>query len=323
MLSRPEKLELYRKVALARMAEDKIAAEYHKDEMKTPMHLGVGAEAIGVGVTYCLPKTAKVFGTYRNHVLYLSLSEDTDTFFAELFGRATGCAKGKAGSMHMSIPEHGLVLTSAVVATTIPVAVGAAFANQYKGDSSPVAVFFGDGAIEEGVFWESLNFACLKKLKIIFVCEDNDLAIHTFKRDRQAFDMKEVVKGYDCHFASGDGRNVEDVVTKTRALLKAMDEDSRPGVLHFDYLRLLHHVGPGEDFAAGYRPRPTDIESAQDPLAVYASKLLTSGITRQELDVIHSTISKKLEQSVEKARLAPFADAKELYTDVFAGENRR
>src|SRR3972149_8100157 len=124
--SSEEAVELYTKLLLARKAEERICSEYSKNEMKTPMHLGIGGEAIPVGVCHCLPPGTKAFGTYRNHALYLAMTDDTDSFFAELYGKATGGAKGKAGSMHLSAPERGLVATSAVVGTTIPLAVGAA-----------------------------------------------------------------------------------------------------------------------------------------------------------------------------------------------------
>src|SRR3989338_5288085 len=187
ILSKEESLALYRKLILTRLAEEKIREEYFKDEMKTPVHLGIGGEAIPVGVCHCLPPRSKTFGTYRNHSLYLAMTEDTDGFFGELYGKVNGPGKGKAGSMHLSFPERDFIATSAVVGTTIPVAVGAALANAYRKSNDVVTFFFGDGAVEEGVFWESLNFACLKNLRVLFVCEDNGLAIHTPAKERQGF----------------------------------------------------------------------------------------------------------------------------------------
>ena len=186
-LPKTDALKLYREVILIRKCEEAIRREYHENNMKTPVHLCNGAEGIATGVSHVLPKESKVFGTYRNHGLYLALTDDTDGFFAELYGKVSGCAQGLAGSMHLTSPEKGLFLTSAVVGTTIPVAVGAAFANQYKKNENFTAVFFGDGAVEEGVFWESLNFACLHQLRVLFICEDNDLAIHAFGSDRKGF----------------------------------------------------------------------------------------------------------------------------------------
>ena len=315
-----ELLSLYRKLWLARQAEERIRIEYPKNEIKTPVHLGIGGEAIPVGVCHCLPEGSKTFGTYRNHSIYLAVTGDTDGFFKELYGKGSGPAKGKAGSMHLSSPEHGLMATSAVVGTTIPLAVGAALAHSYTGVQAPVVVFFGDGAVEEGVFWESLNFAALHRLRILFVCEDNDLAIHSSRMERRGFkSIEDVVKSFDCHFATGDGSDVGAVVTYTRDLLKRMDESPGPGFLHLNYLRLLEHVGINEDFSAEYRRRPTAEEiERMDPLLGLERGILKSGGTTVELDAIRSEINRQIDSSIIAAQQADFPDSSELYTDIFA-----
>ena len=139
------------------------------DEMKTPMHLSIGQEAISAAVIESLTRADQVVGTYRSHGIYLAKTLETDKFFAELYGRATGSSKGKAGSMHLSAPDYGYLGSSAIVATHLPLALGAAMANKIKGNDQLVAVFFGDGAIDEGVFFETMNFACLHGLRMIFV----------------------------------------------------------------------------------------------------------------------------------------------------------
>jgi len=319
-LNKDEALSIYRKLLLIRLAEEKIREEYFKDEMKTPVHLGIGAEAISVGVCHALPKRTKSFGTYRNHALYLTVTGDADGFFAELYGRATGPGKGKAGSMHLSAPEHGLMATSAVVGTTIPLAVGAALANAYRKSPEPVVAFFGDGAMEEGVFWESLNFACLKRLRVIFVCEDNGLAIHARASERRGFrSIAEVVGAFDCHVGDGDGSDLMGVIELTRRMLDRMSRQPKPVFLHFPYLRFLEHVGPREDFDAGYRPRPSpqEIES-RDPVRRFEKELLTIGWASAELEAVRAEVARRIDQSAESAQKAPFPPPSELYTDVLA-----
>ncbi len=151
--------EIYYKMHLIRECEERIRKEYATDEIKTPVHLGIGAEAISVGIVASMPAGTKYFGTYRNHALYLAVGGSLEEFWGELYGKETGCAKGKAGSMHLSAPSQGLLVTSAVVGTTIPLAVGASLSNKYLGKNDYTVAFFGDGATEEGVFHESLNFA--------------------------------------------------------------------------------------------------------------------------------------------------------------------
>lgn len=317
-MNKIEALTLYRKLYLARRAEEKIGEEYFKDGMKTPVHLGIGGEAIQVGVCHSLPEGFKAFGTYRNHALYLTMTNDTDGFFAELYGKATGPGKGKAGSMHLCAPENGLIATSAVVASTIPLAVGVALANAYQASKGIVAVFFGDGAIEEGTFWESLNFACLRKLRVLFVCEDNDLAIHTPASDRQGFrSIVEAVSGFNCSVDEADGANVETVISATSQMVQKMLDEPRPGFIRFPYLRFLEHVGPREDFQAGYRVKPENQEmDRMDPVKVYKHCLLNMGCVEEDFRSIQIEVNKQIDQSVEAAEKAPFPDPSELFQDV-------
>lgn len=315
-----EALALYRKLLLVRRAEEKIREEYFTNEMKTPVHLGIGGEAISVGVCHALPPGTKAFGTYRNHALYLALSGDTDGFFGELYGKATGAGKGKAGSMHLAAPQHGLMATSAVVGTTIPLAVGAALAHQYRGEPYVAVSFFGDGAIEEGVFWESLNFACLKRLRMLFVCEDNGLAIHTAASERQGFrSIPEALQGFRCHVISGEGSDLRGVIAATRQMLERMEQDSRPGFLHLTYFRFLEHVGPLEDFNAGYRQKPSAEELAHlDPIRRFEQELLEQGLAKRGFDTVRMSVDQQITRSIQAARQAPFASPSELFTDVWA-----
>ncbi|MBI4354266.1 MAG: thiamine pyrophosphate-dependent dehydrogenase E1 component subunit alpha [Candidatus Omnitrophica bacterium] len=315
-----EALALYRKLLLVRRAEEKIREEYPTNDMKTPVHLGIGGEAIAVGVCHAAPPGARAFGTYRNHAWYLAMTGETDRFFGELYGKAIGAAKGKAGSMHLAAPQHGLIATSAVVATTIPLAVGAALAHQYRDEPTLVVSFFGDGAVEEGAFWESLNFACLKRLRILFVCEDNDLAIHIPTSQRQGFrSIPDVVRGFRCHVMSGAGYDLRTVMTSAHTLLERMETDPRPGFLHLTYFRFLEHVGPLEDFHAGYRQKPSPDELARlDPVRRFEQALREDGVTDHELEALRLSVDEQLTRSVRAAQQAPFASPAELSTDVWA-----
>src|SRR6266576_3289960 len=178
----------YRALYRIRRVEEEIAAVYPTDKIKSPVHLSIGQEAVSVGVCEALDRDDVVFGTYRSHALYLAKGGDLQKMIAELYSKLDGCAKGKGGSMHLIDVDAGVMGTSAVVGTTIPQAVGFAYALKLQRKNSIVVSFFGDGATHEGVFYESLNFAALKSLPIIFVCENNCYAIHTHKRKRQKLD---------------------------------------------------------------------------------------------------------------------------------------
>ncbi|MBF0245558.1 MAG: hypothetical protein HQL31_09865, partial [Planctomycetes bacterium] len=168
---------------------------------------------------------------------------ETDRFLAEMYGKADGPSCGKAGSMHLFAPEHGLICTSAIVASHIPVAVGAAFANKRAGNGKVVAVFFGDGAIDEGAFWESLNMACLKELPVLFICQDNGYAVHTPAEVRHGYaSISAIVEGFRCNVFASDSTDVAVIHGLALEALEAMAVNRRPCFLHLKYYRSLEHV---------------------------------------------------------------------------------
>ncbi len=312
-------LELYKKLYLIRRAEKAIIDNYNDDEMKTPMHMSMGEEAIVAGVCEALGKKSQVFGTYRSHALYLVNALETDKFFAEMYGKATGGAKGKAGSMHLSSPETGFMEASAIVASNIPVAVGAAFANKFKKTNKIVAVFFGDGALDEGNFWESLNVACLMKLPLLFICEDNEFAMHTPISQRQGYkSIDKIVSKFNCHVFQAKTTDAEAIFKLTQKAIKSIKKTKLPSFLHLEYYRYLEHVGINEDFDAGYRSKK-DFEMwyKRDPIILQRKKLLNSGIEEKIILAIEKQIDTKIEKSVKLAQKAPLADIREVYKDVF------
>lgn len=320
--SEAEALEIYRKLSLIRQCQETIIREYPKDEIKTPVHLGIGLEGISVGVTHCLPPGTKSFGQLRNHGQYLGITGETEKFFGELYGKVTGTGGGKAGSMHLASAEHGLISTSGIVASTIPLAVGAGFAAKYRGTDEIAVAMFGDAGVEEGEFWESLNFACLHRLRVLFVCEDNDLSIHTFGADRRGFKGKSIaaaVRGFDCHVLEGDGTDVLVVIDIVRTALSLMMGDPKPAFLHLKWFRFLVHVGPTTDFHVGYRPKPSEEESkAADPVYKYEQFLLAGGFDASRLQRIREELAFQIAGSVERAKAAPYPTEEDLYKGVLA-----
>ena len=313
------KTGLYRKLYLIRMAEEKIIQYYPEDQMKTPMHMSMGEEAIAVGVCSALKETDQVFGTYRSHALYLAKTQDTDDFFAEIYGKDAALLKGKGGSMHLSAPQHGFMLTSAIVASNIPVAVGAAFANKRLGNKKVVAVFFGDGAVDQGVFWESLNVSCLMKIPILFVYEDNGYAVHSPVTQRHGYySIAEIIKKFNCLVEVSDTTDVEEMYNLVLESLRQIEKTGQPCFLHLKYYRYLEHVGIFEDFNAGYRLR-TEFEDwkKRDPVLSYRNKLLKSGFREDEITGIEKEIAGKIDRSIIRAQGAVFPDKSELHKDLY------
>jgi acetoin:2,6-dichlorophenolindophenol oxidoreductase subunit alpha len=313
-------LVLYRKMVLIRKTEEAICRHYPEDEMKTPVHLSVGEEAIAAGVIHALAPEDQFFGTYRSHGIYLARTGETDQFFAEMYGKATGLLEGRAGSMHLSAPEWGMMGTSAIVSGIIPVAVGAAYAAKRSGTGRIVAVFFGDGATEEGAFWESINAACLMRLPVLFVCEDNDLAVFTRKDRRRGYDSLPVIlEHFHCTVLTETTTDVELIYGRALEAIEAIKRKQQPCFLNLSYYRYLEHVGTCEDFDCGYRTRE-EFEPwlKVDPVKMQREKLLKSGYDEEELQQMEKTIEQQISRSVELAREAPFPGAEELYRQVCA-----
>ena len=315
-------IDLYKKLYLIRRAEQGIIDNYATDAMKTPMHMSMGEEAIVAGVCQALKKTDQVLGTYRSHALYLAKTSETHKFFAEMYGKITGIAGGKAGSMHLSSPENGYLMSSAVVATTIPVAVGVAYANKLRKTNAITAVFFGDGAIEGGVFWESLNFACLKRTPVIFVCEDNGFAVHTDQWTRHGYDsIDKIVSQFDClsfKSSSTDAGVIYDIAANA---IQEAKKKKKPAFLHFNYYRYLEHVGVNEDFDAGYRSKKEFYKWYKvDPILVARKKLIADGLNEENVQKIEQKINERVVLAINAAEKAPFPSKEKLYEDIFYGK---
>ena len=310
--------ELYQTMYLIRMSEEKIRTHYPSDKLKTPVHLCIGQEAIVTGVIHELKPEDQVFGTYRNHGIYLAKSGNTDRFFGEMFGKKTGEFRGKAGSMHLCSPRSGFMGSSAIVGTTIPLALGCAFVNKQKKNGRLTAVFFGDGAIDEGVFWESLNFACLKKIPLLFVCEDNNLAIHSKSSERQGYrSITDIIDQFDCRVIQSKSTDPEVIADLTAQGVTHSLEKGGPVFFHFKYYRYLEHVGVNEDFQFGYRSRDEFKRwQAIDPILLQRKKLLANGHHENSIRKVEAEIIEQIEKSILQASQAPFPPDTDLYQNV-------
>lgn len=305
----------YRSLYRVRRVEEEIARVYPTDKVMSPVHLSIGQEAISVAVCEALQPDDVVFGTYRGHALYLAKGGDLPGMIAELYGKATGVAKGKAGSMHLIDTSSGVMGASAVVATSIPQAVGYALALKLQRKPQIVAAFFGDGAVEEGVFHESLNFAALKRLPILFICENNDYAIHSRRRDRQA---GEQILGYaQAHGLAAERfpqMDIYELYARTCCVAEELRTGrSAPVFFECCCCRWMEHVGPHQDFAAGYRdPADAEVWFQNDPLQAVGRRLVPE--LRKQLE---QEVEEEIHVAFEFAEQSAFPDPRELYSDMY------
>lgn len=298
---------LFEKLCLVRFAEEAIVRHYAENEMRTPMHMSTGQEQIAVGVCGALGERAKVFCSYRSHAAYLARTDDVEGFFLELYGRATGPMGGEGGSMHLMNAEKGVLCASAIVAGSIPAAVGAAFAEKSRGTDGVAVVFFGDGAVDEGVFWESLNAASLFEVPVLFVCEDNGLAVHTPQAARRGYsDLVGLIqKHFRCHADVVRSTSVDTVYYATKQLLSHMERTKRPGFIQFECYRYLEHVGVNPDFDAGYRSEADyDQWFKKDCLAKARDGLVASGFTTGAIEGMEQLVRSRVDAAVAAAKEA-------------------
>ena len=308
-------VRLYRSLRLVRRVEEEVARIYPSDKIKSPVHLAIGQEAIAVGVCDALNESDVVSGTYRSHAVYLAKGGNVGAMMAEMYGKVTGVARGKGGSMHLVGTDHNILGTSAVVGTTVPVAVGYALALKREGKGRVVAAFFGDGATEEGAFYECLNFAALHKLPILFVCENNGLAIHTPLSKRwAAMDLCRRVEGFGLPARKLQGDDLLAVRSAAKVTVSQIREGAGPAFLECEIYRWREHVGPNEDTHEDYRSEDEAAHwKARDPLPKLAAML--SG---DEAKDIENEIEAQIADAVAFAESSPFPDESELMRDVYA-----
>ncbi len=291
------------------MVEEKIIELYPSDQIQSPVHLSIGQEPVAVGVCANLNLDDWVFINYRGHAFYLAKGAPLPEFFAELMGKAGGLSKGKGGSMHLAAPQFGVMGSSAVVASTISHAVGSALASKIKCEKSRIFVAnFGDGAMEQGVFYESLNFAALHQVPVLFLCEDNELAVHSPLHERQAFQLEDLINSFRIPFYDlSEGYDVYQVASVAKKAVQHVRFNRSPAFLRIKTSRYREHVGPGEDFKAGYRSEDLiNNWKAKDPL--FSSNQL--------LDSYRKLIEAEIDEALSFSSNSPLPSFSELLSDV-------
>lgn len=299
--------ELFYKALRIRLVEQKIIELYPTDKIQSPVHLSLGQEAVAVGVCQELKATDLIFSNNRGHAYYLAKGGNLKEFFAELYGRSTGCCHGKGGSMHLAAPGIGFMGASALVASTIPHAVGAAMAAKKLRKDQIIVATFGDGATDEGVYHESLNFAVLHKLPVIFVCENNGLAVHTRTAARQAYKILDHAKTYGVptHYCT-EGYDLAKVHETFFPLVAEVRATNLPQFIEIKTCRYSEHVGVNEDYDAGYRSiNEINQWKQKDPL-VWDKKLI---------DKYKPTITAEINEALVFAENSPWPQREDLLTD--------
>ncbi|HJS24594.1 MAG TPA: pyruvate dehydrogenase (acetyl-transferring) E1 component subunit alpha [Pyrinomonadaceae bacterium] len=317
-LSHDELIELYRQMLLIRRFEEKSAEVYVAGKIGGFCHLYIGQEAVGVGAISAIRKDDYVLSSYREHGLALAKGMSARSIMAELFGKATGCSKGKGGSMHMFDKSLGFFGGHAIVGGQIPLATGTAFATKYQGTDQVTLCFFGEAAVNQGAFHESLNMAQLWKLPCIYICENNQYGMGTsVARAMSLSDIAQKACAYEMAAEFVDGMDVLAVREATLRAVERARKDFLPTLLEIRTYRFMGHSmsDPGN-----YRTR-AEIEKYQerDPIKLFSASLLEEKIIDQKtLDEIDKKVREEVEDSLRFADESPLPDPEELYTDIYA-----
>lgn len=311
--------EVYRTMVRIRLFEECAADQVEAGEIKTPCHLYIGQEAVAAGVCAALRTADYVWGGHRSHGHYLAKGGDMRAMMAELYGKRTGCSRGRGGSMHLIAPEVGILGTVPLVAATIPLAVGAALASRLQGTDAVSVTFFGDGAVEEGHFHESVNLAALYRLPVIFVCENNFYASHMPLLERRAGDsIIDFAAGHGLPGVRLDGNDVGAVYAAAVEGVARGRRGQGPTLLECRTYRWRGHVGPSWDTDVGVKRRD-ELKDwlPKDPIARTRHRLQAAGVAAEVLDRIDADAKREVQDALAFARESPFPPDEDLLTHVY------
>ena len=306
---------------LIRYAEEKIANEILAGNVNCPCHLGIGQEAIAVGVSAFLRKSDSVFGAHRSHSHFLALNNNPYSLFAEVLGRIDGCSHGMGGSMHLIDIEHGFYGSVPIVGATIPIAVGAGFAHKFDKSNNISVTYFGDGATEEGVFHESLNLAKVNQLPVLFICENNLFASHLHILERQP--TNSTIRYAEAHNVESlivDGNDIAAVYNATKIATNHIRSGNGPFFIEYVTYRWKGHVGPSDDNDVGLlRSEDLEIWKKRDPIKRLIDSLKSQKtILISELEIIDNEVKNFIEISWDRAKLSKYPSKEFLYNNTYS-----
>jgi TPP-dependent pyruvate/acetoin dehydrogenase alpha subunit len=305
-----------------RAIEEAIAYHYPEGKMRCPVHLSIGQESIPAIFAETVIQKDFAVSTHRGHAHYLAKGGDLNAMIAELYGKASGCSKGKGGSMHLIDRNVNFMGTSAIVGNSIPVGVGLALSIELKGTDQISCIFLGDGAIEEGVFYESINFAAVRNLPVLFICENNLYSVYSPLSVRQprGRSIAKMVEAMGVKTGAAEGSHL----LHSKQLMEEAFNEVRAGhgpyFLEFSTYRWREHCGHAFDNDIGYRSQEEFLEwQAKDPLLILEKTLSQAhSDSLKQIDEIKLFINSEVKTAFDFAEKSPFPPQHEAYENVYA-----
>lgn len=312
---------LYRSMLRIRLIEEEIERRYHQDQMKTPIHLVIGQEATAVGCAAALRDTDLLYSSHRTHGAYLAKGGDLKAMLCEMHCRVNGCAGSRGGSMHLIDKRVGMAGTSAIVGGAVPIGTGAALAVQMQGEDRVVVVFLGDATTEEGVTSESLNFAALKQVPVIFFCENNFYSVQSPLATRQpGRDIRSWAAAHQVPAVRVDGTNVLAVYDATRTAVDRARSGGGPAFIEAPVYRFRAHGGAGDDSKTGYRSEAErQAWESVCPIGMFGEYLRDAGVLDgPAIEIMERAIGAEIAEAFAFALASPHPTEADLYRHVYA-----
>jgi|TARA_B100001059_G_scaffold236621_1_gene288329 TPP-dependent pyruvate/acetoin dehydrogenase alpha subunit len=320
MINKNINLELFKMIYKIRKTEEKIAELYKEQEMRCPVHLSIGQESVAAGVCFALKKNDKIISTHRAHAHYIAKGGNLKAMISEIYGKKTGCTNGLGGSMYLQDIKAGVAAAVPIVGSNIAIGTGMAYRSLFerKKNKYLTTIFFGEGATEEGIFSESINFAAIHNLPILFICENNLYSVYTSLKDRQhkKRNIKKLVESHGIESYSIEGNNVSKVYSFTNKIVQKIKKRNRPVFIEFKTYRWLEHCGPNWDDHLKYRP-DGELKSWMRKCPL---KLIEDKINKKKLlEKNKNKIKKEIELAFKYAQNSSFPEKKiieKLYKDI-------
>jgi pyruvate dehydrogenase E1 component alpha subunit len=317
-LSREQKIELHRKMVRIRRFEERSLRAYQAKKIGGFLHLYIGQEAVAVGCCSLMGKDDHVITAYRDHGHAIAVGMDPKPLMAELYGKATGCSKGKGGSMHYFDPSRNFWGGHGIVGGQVPLGIGLGYAIKYKGLKGAAMAFMGDGAVNQGAVHEAYNLAALWKLPVVFVIENNGYSMGTSQARSSAGELAKRAEGYDMPWGQCNGHDAYEVRACMDKFLTLARDESHPSTVEIDTYRYRGHSVADPDNTYRSKQEIEEYRKTKDPIQVFQQKLVAEGVLDDALiEKIDTEARAEAENAAEFAEASPYPAVEDIQKDVY------
>ena len=318
-MEKEQALKAYKKMFLIRRIEEDIVKHYFDNKIMSFVHFYIGQEAVAVGVCENLQLGDNAFGNHRSHGHYLAKGGDPKAMVAELLGKVTGCCRGKGGSMHMIDKSVNFIGSTPILGSVAPISAGSAFSQKLMGSNNITVSFFGDGASEEGVVYETVNYASLFKLPLLLVVENNLYSVMSKLKDRRSelHDLEKIVTGFGAKYIRADGNDFFDVYQKAALAVENIKTNKQPVVLECITFRHMAHSAPICDDKAGYREVDTIEHRQKNDSVKNLRSYLLDHYTEEQIALLEDEVNQNVRAAIDFAVNSPYPPHEDLFKDVY------